>query len=158
ERRAPLDELGDVPDAVRDQHANRVLVAEAIAGPNRVRRVQLEAVVRPDRGRDAALCGSGVALARISFGEDDDGPGRRQPDRGAQAGDAASDDEKIRCGPGGRRAGGRIGHRMLSYHPRAAMPAACIPAHAAGGPRTCSLSASTSPLPLAPTSSRSATV
>ena len=53
------------------------------------------AVVVADRRRDAALRVAGVALRGLGFGEDEDAAGGREPDRRAQAGDAAADDEKI---------------------------------------------------------------
>src|SRR5262249_40657114 len=102
---APLDELAHVARSLFDQHAYRVLVAQAIAGANRVCRVQLRAVVVANGGGDAALRVAGVALAGIGLGENENASGRRERDRGAKPRDAAADDREVRP----------IGHRMLSY-------------------------------------------
>ena len=78
-----------------DQHRDRRLVAEAVAGAHGVGGVQRRRVVVAHRRRDAALRVAGVALGRFGLGEDQDAAGRRQTDRRAQPGDTAADDEKI---------------------------------------------------------------
>ena len=95
EARAPVDQLAHVARAFLDEHVDGRLVAQSVAGADRVRRVQRGAVVVADRRRDAALRVAGVALARIGLGEDGDAPGGRQRDGRAQSGDAAADDEKV---------------------------------------------------------------
>ena len=72
--RAPLDQLADVARPFLDQHAHRALVAQAVAGGDRVGRVQLRRIVGADRGGDAALRVAGVALARLGLGEDEHAP------------------------------------------------------------------------------------
>ena len=58
--------------------------------------VQLPGVVVADRGGDAALRVAGVALGRRRLGQHQDLARLGERDRGAQPGDAAADDEKIR--------------------------------------------------------------
>ena len=65
ERRAPLEQLPHVPRPFLDEHAHGRLVAEAVAGRDRVARVQAGRVVGTDGRRDAALRVAGVALGRI---------------------------------------------------------------------------------------------
>ena len=74
ERRAPLDQLADVARSLVRQHVDGVGHAQAVAGGDRVARVQLRRIVRADGRGDAALRVAGVALARIGLGEDDDAP------------------------------------------------------------------------------------
>ena len=57
--------------------------------------MQRRAVVGPDGRGDAALRVAGVALRRVGLGEDEHAPDRRERDRGAQAGDAAADDDEV---------------------------------------------------------------
>ncbi len=72
ELRAPLDQLTDVGRTVLDQHADRLFVAEAVAGADRIRRVQRGAVVVAHRRGDAALRVAGVAFGGCRLGEDED--------------------------------------------------------------------------------------
>src|SRR5688572_8667202 len=62
ESRAPLEQLQHVRGPLLDQHAYRLLVAQAVARANRVGRVQTGAVVVTDSGGDPALRVTGVAL------------------------------------------------------------------------------------------------
>ena len=80
---------------VLDQHAHRRLVAQAVAGADRVGGVQRRAVVVAHRRGDAALRVAGVAFGGFRLGEDEHAARRREPDRGAQAGDAAADDHEV---------------------------------------------------------------
>ena len=75
-----VDQLRDVARAVLDQHAHRLLVAQAVARGHRVARVQGRRVAVADRGRDAALRVAGVALGGLRLGQDEDRrPRRRAP-------------------------------------------------------------------------------
>ena len=102
--RAPVDQLADVARALLDQHAHRRLVAQAVAGANACprraapgcRRRRSPRRCRPARSRCCSRSAS--ALVRIS-----DAAARRERDRGAQAGDAAADDEEV-SDVGGQRA------------------------------------------------------
>ena len=77
------------------EHVNRVGVAEPIAGRQRVARVQLRRIIGTERSGDAPLGVARVALGSVGFGENDDVAGLRERQRGAQAGDATADDEKL---------------------------------------------------------------
>ena len=95
EGRAPLDQLAHVARALADEHVNGLGKTEAVAGGERIARVEIRRVVGADRRGDAALRVSGVALARIGFGQEHDAAGVGQRDRRAQAGDPAADHEEI---------------------------------------------------------------
>ena len=96
EPRAPVDELADVARAVaRPARAPRTRRREPSPARNRVGGMKVGAVVGADGRRNAALRVAGVALVGIRLGEDDDATGRRERARGAQAGDAAANDEEV---------------------------------------------------------------
>ena len=78
EARAPLDQLADVARAVLDEHLHGPLVAQPVAGGDRVGGVQRRRIVGADRGGDAALRVAGVALAWLRLGQDR-GRGLRAP-------------------------------------------------------------------------------
>jgi hypothetical protein len=91
----PLDELAYVSRPVRDEHVHGGLYAQAVASRDRVSTVQFRGIIGPDGGSDATLGVSGVALARVRLRQDDHGAGRCKRDGGAEAGDAAADDQEI---------------------------------------------------------------
>ncbi len=93
----------DVGRSRRHQDADRIQIAQAVAGGEGVLEVQLRSVVVADRRGDAALRVAGVALGRRGLGEQQHVARRRQFQRGAKGGDAAADDEVVRGrghGPG----------------------------------------------------------
>ncbi len=100
EPRAPLDQLAHVPRAFLDEHAHGRLVAQSVAGANRVASMERGAVVGTDRGGNAALRVAGVALGRVGLGQNQHAAGWRERNRGAQSGDAAADDDEVEdvCG------------------------------------------------------------
>ncbi len=100
----PRDQFADTLRAVLDQHAHGILVAQAVAGANRVGGVQRRAVVRSDRGCDTALCVARVAFRWFGLGEDKNVAGSGESHSGTQSGNAAADDHEIE----------RVTHRMLS--------------------------------------------
>jgi hypothetical protein len=108
ERRPPVDQLAHVARPLVDEDADGVVVAEAVAGGNRVGEVQRRRVVGADRRGDAALRVAGAAGAGIGFRQDEHAAVRRELDGRAQAGNAAADDEIV--------GGDACGHdRLLSY-------------------------------------------
>ena len=94
EPRAPLEQLAHVRAGLLDERRG--------PPPRRTGRRRREscrpraapAVVVADRRGDAALRVAGVAFGRFGLGEDEHAARRRQPDRRAQAGDAAADDDE----------------------------------------------------------------
>ena len=97
ELRAPLGKLADVLHTLFNEHADRRLVTQPVARPHGIGRMKRRAVVVSDGGGDAALRVPGVALGRFGLRQDQHAAGGRQADGGAQSGDSASDDEKIRA-------------------------------------------------------------
>ena len=95
EARAPGEQLADVRGPCSTSTLHRRLVAQTVAGADRVARVQRRRVVVADRGRDAALRVSGVALGGFGLGENQDAACGGETDRRAQARDAAADHEKV---------------------------------------------------------------
>jgi hypothetical protein len=95
EPRAPVHELHDVPRSRLDQHADRALVAKAVARRDRVRRVELRRVAFSDGRRDTSLRVAGAAFRGFGLRQNQDGSERREIDGGAQRGDAAAHDEEI---------------------------------------------------------------
>ena len=95
ERSAPREQLDDVLRTFANEHVDGSGVAEAVAGGQRVLRMQFRRVVRTKRRGDAALRITGVAFAGIGLRENNDVARRRERQRGAQTGDSAADDEKI---------------------------------------------------------------
>ena len=110
ELRAPLHQLEHVPTTVLDQHLNRVLVAETVAGSKRVTDVEIDRVIRPDGCRDAALRVSGVALRRVGLRDDDDVTGTDQIRCRTQPRNPASNHEEVGT------------NHMRSVHRRSAAP------------------------------------
>ena len=95
EGRAPLDQLAHVARALANEHVNGLGETEAVAGRERIARVQIRRVVIAHRRGDAALRVAGVALARIGLGQQDDAADIGQRDRRAQTGDPAADHEEV---------------------------------------------------------------
>ena len=95
ERRAPGEQVADVAGAFFTQHPHGALVAQAVAGRQRVLGVQLRRVVAADRGRDAALRVAGIPLRRPRLGQDDDVARLGELDRRAQRRDPASHDQIV---------------------------------------------------------------
>ena len=96
EARAPVDQLADVARALLDEHADGGLVAQAVAGADRVGGVQLGAVVGADRRGDAALRVAGVALGRRRpSSESSTRPAGASAIAARRPGDAAADDEEV---------------------------------------------------------------
>ena len=95
ESRPPVHQLPDEPWPIFDERPHRPLVAEAIAGRQGVRSVELGRVSRAHRGGNAALRVSGVAFAGLCFGEDEHVPDWTELGDRPQACDATSDDEIV---------------------------------------------------------------
>ncbi len=95
ESRAPLEQLQRVPRPAFGEHADRVLVAETVTGGEGIARMERRRIIRTDGRRNAALGVFRVALAGIRLRDDDDVAGGSQFDGGAQAGDAAADDDVV---------------------------------------------------------------
>jgi hypothetical protein len=72
-----------------------LLIAEPVAGSDRVGGVQLRRIIGPNRRGDAALRVAGVAFFEFCLGENQNVTGAAQLRRRAQRGDAAADDEKV---------------------------------------------------------------
>ena len=83
EPRAPFDQLVDVADAVANQHVDRGLDAQSIAGRDRIGGVLSRRITRPDGGSNAALRIAGVAFSGIGLGQHEDVARQRQIGRGA---------------------------------------------------------------------------
>ena len=79
EPRAPFEQLADVGDALLDQDADGGFIAESVAGADRVGRMEGRTVVVADRGRDASLRVTGVALAGLGLGQDEARPAPASP-------------------------------------------------------------------------------
>src|SRR5256714_11097604 len=95
ERRAVLDQLGDVARPLFDQRLDGFCIAESGAGVEGILIMQLDRVVVAQDDGDAALRVLGVRLGDLIFGEHRHAPEASERDRGAQPGDAAADDNKI---------------------------------------------------------------
>jgi 3-dehydroquinate synthase len=106
ESRAPVDELAHVARTFLDEDAHRRFVAQAVAGARRVGCVQRRRVVVSNRGGNAALRVSGVALGRIGLGENEHASGGSEANRGAQPRNSAADDDEVVSQT-----------EVLSYHP-----------------------------------------
>jgi len=95
EPRAPGDQFGDPPRRFADDRIDHVLVAQPAAGGERVGHVVVEAVLRIDDARDAALRPLARRRLQIVFRHD----GHRQPgidcQRRPQPGQAAAQDEHV---------------------------------------------------------------
>ena len=94
---APCHQFANETRAVLDEHLHRARIAKAVAGGNRIGRMQLRRVAGSYSRRDAALRVTGIAFFWSSLGQDEhvavsgDFGGR------AKRGDAAADDEKVRA-------------------------------------------------------------
>ena len=97
EPRAPIDQLADEPRPVLDQRLDRALVAQAVTGRKRVLCMERGRIARTDGGGDPALRMAGVPLAGLGLRQDQYIPDGTELGGGAQAGNAASDDEVIRA-------------------------------------------------------------
>ena len=95
--RAPLEQFEHALRALFDDDANGLLIAQSHADDFGVVDVRLDRIERLKHRRDAALGVPGVRLIDRVLGEEKRlRPVLRGRDRGAQAGDAAADDEHIR--------------------------------------------------------------
>ena len=108
---APVEELAHVARPLAHEDLDGRHVAQAGAGLERVVAMQVDAVVGPQRGGNAALRVSGVALGAVGLGDQHDRAVRHQVNGRPQAGDAAADHDEIRAKT----------HRVLSYHPLSAL-------------------------------------
>jgi len=91
----PFHQLADIARPFCNEDADCLLITETVAGMNRVSRVERRRVVRADCRGDPALRVPRVAFGRRRFGQDEDAPDGRERDGGAQACDAAADDNEI---------------------------------------------------------------
>ena len=95
EVRAPRDQLGDPPRRLADDQLDDLAVAEPLAGGERVVDVVLEVVLGVEHAGDAALGVGAVALADLVLGDDQDPVRLGNPERRAQPGEAAADDQHV---------------------------------------------------------------
>ncbi len=96
ELRSPIDELLDIAGALDDQRLDRLFVAKAGAGNERVFLVKPGIVVVREHDSDPALRVLGIGFVRPVFGEHRNVRARRgQLDRRPQSGDSATDDDKV---------------------------------------------------------------
>ena len=85
EVRPPLDQLGDPPRRLADDHRDDLGVAEPLAGGERVGDVVLEVVLGVEHPGDPALGVGAVALADLVLGDDQDPVRLGDPERRPQA-------------------------------------------------------------------------
>ena len=97
EPRAPVDQLADEARPILDERLHRALVAEAVAGRQRVLRMEIRRIARADGRGNPALRMAGVPLVRLRLRQDEDIPDGTEFGGGAEARDATSDDEVIRA-------------------------------------------------------------
>jgi 3-dehydroquinate synthase len=91
----PRDQFMDIRGTLAHEHVHRVRETETIPGGNRVAGVKLRRVVSAECRGDSALSIPGVAFGGTCLREYDDVSMIRQRQRGAQARDAAPDDQEI---------------------------------------------------------------
>ena len=89
---SPLDELVDGLGAFFDQNAHGFLAAEAVAGAQRVVKMQVDFVVFGERYGDAALCVLGARLENLALGQHQDATVSRQLNCSSNAGNSAAED------------------------------------------------------------------
>ena len=92
---APLEQLAYVAWPLVAQNLHRCRVAEPVAGAHRIGGVQLGAVVRADRRRDAALGPRTGAVDHAALGDHRHPVGRGQVQGRGQARQAAAHDEDV---------------------------------------------------------------
>jgi hypothetical protein len=95
ERHAQIAQPGDGVGGAFHHEARGGRVAQAGAGDERVVDVRLQAVAFAQHRGDAALRPSAGAVGQRALGDDRHAVRRRQVQRGAQAGEAAADDEDV---------------------------------------------------------------
>ena len=95
EARAPVHQLADESRPVLDERVHGALVAQAVAGSERVGRVKGGRIARTDRRGDSSLGMAGVALIGLGLGQDQDIAGGTEFRDRAQARDATADDEVV---------------------------------------------------------------
>jgi 3-dehydroquinate synthase len=93
----PRDQFADESRTIFDKDLDGARVAQAVAGGDRVRRMQLRRVIRSDRRGNAALRVAGIAFSGSAFREDQDVAVTGDFGNRAKRGDAAADDEKVRA-------------------------------------------------------------
>src|SRR5207249_874442 len=94
EVRAEGDQVAHPVRALAHHHLDRVAVAEAVAGSERVGDVRLEAVLRAPHRGDAALRVAAVALGEAVLGDQHDAPGARAAGAAAGVPHAGADDAR----------------------------------------------------------------
>src|SRR5262249_57978683 len=90
-----VEQLADVAGSFADADAHRLLIAQPVAGANRIRLVERGTVVVTQRSGDTALRVAGVALGRFRLRQHDDAAGAGERNRRAQSSDAAADDHEV---------------------------------------------------------------
>ena len=91
-------DLGELAHAGRplvDQNADRLLLAEAGSGADRILEVQLGRILIAERRGDAALGQEGGRVAQHALADQRDLPFARRAHGRRQAGDAAADDDDV---------------------------------------------------------------
>src|SRR5262249_19221682 len=78
-----------------DERAHRGLVAQTVAGANRIGRVERGAVVRADGRGDPALRIAGVAFVAVGFRENENASGVGETDGRPEPCHTGSDDQKV---------------------------------------------------------------
>ena len=95
EARAPVHQLAHEARPVLDERMHGALVAQAVAGGERVGRVKGRRIAGTDRGGDSTLGMAGIALVGLGLGQDEDLAGGTEFRDRAQARDATADDEVV---------------------------------------------------------------
>ena len=95
EVRPPLDQLGDPPRRLADDHGDDLGVAEPLARRDRVGDVVVEGVLGIEHARDPPLGVGAVALPDLVLGDDQDPVRLGDPERRAEAREPSADDEDV---------------------------------------------------------------
>lgn len=94
---APFHQFANEAGAVFNEHLHRLRIAEAVAGGDRVSRMQLRRVAGTNGRGNASLRVTGVAFLGARFGQDKHIAVSGEFGGRAKRGDATADDEKVRA-------------------------------------------------------------